>query len=169
MPDGNSIVFVQLLGCGPAFELSCVYEKYAIYKLDLKTQHISKIPGSEGMYSARVSPDGRYVTALSTNQKKVMLYDFQTEGWSELTQCNCSINWSHDSKFLYLVRKQEDQPAELDRISVPEGKIERVLDLRDVTLGGFWPDWISPLPDDSPLLMLDRSRPAIYRLELQYR
>jgi dipeptidyl aminopeptidase/acylaminoacyl peptidase len=168
LPDGNSIVFSRLMGCGPAFESSCVYEKYAIYKLDLKNQHVSKIPGSDGMYSARVSRDGRYVTALSTNQKKVMLYDFHTEGWSEITQANSSINWSHDSKFAYLVRKQEGQPAELVRISVPEGKVERVLDLRDVTLGGFWPDWISLLPDDSPLLMLDRSRPEVYRLELQY-
>jgi len=166
LPDGNSIVFAQLLGCG---DYSCVNGRFAIYKLDLKNQHVSEIPGSDGMYSARVSPDGRYVTALSTNQNKVMLYDFQTERWSELTQCNCSINWSHDSKFVYLVRKQEAQPAELVRISVPEGKIERVLDLKDVTLGGFWSDWISLLPDDSPLLMLDRSRPEIYRLELQYR
>jgi len=168
LPDGNSIVFASLMGCGPELESSCVNENYSINKLDLMNQHVSKIPGSDGMYAARVSRDGRYLAAVSTNQNKVMLYDFLTERWSELTQCNCSISWSHDSKFVYLVRKQKAQSEELVRVSVPKGKIERVLDLRDVNLGGFWPDWISLLPDDSPLLMLDRSRPEIYRLDLQY-
>ena len=42
------------------------------------------------------------------------------------------------------------------RISVPDGKTGRVLDLKDVTLGSFW-DWVSLLPDDSALLMLDKS------------
>src|SRR5215469_9544935 len=98
-----------------------------------------------------------------------MLYDFQTEKWSELAQGFGSIVWSHDSKFVYLQLEQGTQPADLVRISVPGGKIERVLDLKDITLGGFWSDWISLLPDDSPLLMLERSRQEIYRLELQYR
>jgi hypothetical protein len=123
--------------------------------------------GSDAMDSAKVSRDGRYLTAASTNQNKTMLYDFQTERWSEFAQGNTSISWSHDGKFVYLIRKKGAQ--ELIRISVPNGRIERVLDLRDITLGGFWPDYISLLPDDSSLLMLDKSRPEIYRLELEFR
>jgi hypothetical protein len=30
-----------------------------------------------------------------------------------------------------------------------------VVDLTDVSLGGFWPEWISLMSDDSPLLTLD--------------
>jgi hypothetical protein len=70
---------------------------------------------------------------------------------------------------MYLHRKNGDQSAELVRISVPDGKIERVLDLTDLTLDGYWPDWVSLLPDHSPLLTLDRSTQEIYRLDLQYR
>ena len=153
LPDGNSIVFVMKS------------EKNAIYRLNLKTQQISRIPGSDGMYGARLSRNGRYLTAFTLDNPKVMLYDFQTEIWSELGQGVGSIAWSHDSKFVYLQLRHD----ELVRISVPGGKIERVLDLKDITLGGFWPDWISLLPDDSPLLMLDKSTPEIYRLDLQYR
>jgi Tol biopolymer transport system component len=167
LPDGNSIVFARTMGC-PFWDAACYQENSSIYQLDLKSQYITKLPGSDAMYSAKVSRDGRYVTALSTNQNKVMLYDFQTERWSEFAQGNTSISWSHDSKFVYLVRKKEAQ-QELIRISVPNGRIERVLDLRDITLGGFWPDYISLLPDDSSLLMLDKSRPEIYRLELEFR
>jgi hypothetical protein len=52
---------------------------------------------------------------------------------------------------------------------VPDGHVQRVLDLKGLTLGGLWPDWVSLLPDDSPLLMLDRSTEEIDRLDLQYR
>jgi hypothetical protein len=95
-----------------------------------------------------------------------MLYNFQTQRWSELAKGFGGAVWSHDGRFVYGSR-----PAELIRVSVADGKVQRVLDLKGVTLGGFWPGWISLLSDDSPLLMLDRTRniEEIYRLELQYR
>jgi hypothetical protein len=120
------------------------------------------------MVAARVSRDGHYLTALPLGQNKVMLYNFWTSRWSELTKGFGSIAWSHNSKFVYLHLKHGADPAELVRISVPDGKVQRVLDLKGVTLGGLWPDWISLLPDDSPLLMLDRSTEEIYRIDLQY-
>jgi Tol biopolymer transport system component len=162
LPDANSIIFGRRM-CP---DNSCL----AIYRLDLKTQQISKVPGSDGMVAARLSHDGHYLTALPMpqDQNKVMLYDFQTQRWSELAKAFGSIVWSHNSQFVYLHLKHESEPDELVRISVPDGKIQRVLDLNGVNLGGLWPDWISLLPDDSPLLMLDRSTEEIYRLDLQY-
>jgi Tol biopolymer transport system component len=154
MPDGNSIVFVMCSEKSPC----------ATYQLNLKTQEVSKIPGPDGMVAARVSPDGRYMTARPS---KGLLYDFQRQQWSEFP--GGAFTWSHDSKFVYMHRKYGDQSSEVVRISVPGGKVERVLDLKDITLGGYWRGWISLLPDDSPLLMLDRSKQEIYRLELQYR
>jgi DNA-binding winged helix-turn-helix (wHTH) protein/WD40 repeat protein len=150
LPDGDSIVFVK----------GSVKTPYAIYRLNLKTQEVSKIPGSDGMAGARVSPDGRYMTAGHH------LYDFQTQQWSEFAGSGA---WSHDSKFVYSHRKNGNQSVEVVRISVPDGKVDRVLDLKDITLGGYWPGWVSLLPDDSLLLMLDKNAQEIYRLDLQYR
>jgi DNA-binding winged helix-turn-helix (wHTH) protein/Tol biopolymer transport system component len=162
LPDGNSIIF----GRRVCRDYTCL----AIYRLDLKTQQVSKVPGSDGMVAARLSHDGHYLTALPMprDQNRVMLYDLQTQRWSQLAKAFGSIVWSHNSQFVYLHLKHESEPDELVRISVPNGKIQRVLDLKGVTLGGLWPDWISLLPDDSPLLMLDRSTEEIYRLDLQY-
>jgi hypothetical protein len=98
-----------------------------------------------------------------------MLYDFHTQRWSELVQGDGSITWSHDSKFVYLRLKQGTEPAKLVRVRVPDGKIEQVADLKDITLGGSWADWVSLLPDDSPLLMLDKNAQEIYRFDLEYR
>jgi len=153
MPDGNSIVFVMNSE-----------KTHAIYRLSLETQEVSKIPGSDRLGAARVSPDGRYMTARPS---KGLLYDFQTQQWSEFP--GGAFTWSHDSKSVYLVRKNGDKSSEVVRISVPDGKVEHVLDLKDITLGGYWPEWVSLLPDDSPLLMINKSKQEIYRFDLQYR
>ena len=109
------------------------------------------------------------LAALPRNQNKVMLYDLRTQKWSALAKAFGSIAWSHDrSRSVYLHLKHETKPAELVRINVPRGHVQSVIDLTGLTLGGLWPDWVSLLPDDSPLLMLDRSTEEIYRLDLQH-
>jgi Tol biopolymer transport system component len=164
LPDGNSIIFGRHMGC-PAMDISC----WAIYRLDLKTDQIVKILGSDEMVGARLSHDGRYIAALPVNQKKntVMLYDLQAQRWTELAKAFGSLAWAHDSRSIYMIN-HEKRPEELIRISVPAGRTQRVLDLNGLTLGGFWHDWVSLLADDSPLIMLDRSTEEVYRLDLQY-
>jgi DNA-binding winged helix-turn-helix (wHTH) protein/Tol biopolymer transport system component len=166
LPDGNSIVFGRHMGC-PVFDNSC----WGIYRLDLKTKEVSNVPGSEGMVAARLSHDGHYLTAIPTVQNKVMLYDLKTKRWSELARAGGSIVWSHNNQFVYLHLNSGADPsgAQVVRISVPDGKVQHILDLKGVNLGGPSPDWISLLPDDSPLLMLDKGTEEIYRLDLEYR
>lgn len=155
--DGSSIIFVMISEKGRA-----------IYQLNLRTQELLKIPGSDGMAGPRMSRDGRY---LISGRNKRMLYDFQTQQWADFTEEGDSwtSSWSYDSKFVYMQRKNRNGLREVIRISVPGGKVEHVLDLKGITLGGFWPGGISLLPDDSPLLMLDKNTQEIYRLDLQYR
>ncbi len=135
----------------------------------------TQLPGSDRMFSSRVSRDGRYVAAFSHGQNKVMLYDFQTKRWTELGQAGGSIEWSRGSRSVYVTLLQRDQAgeavgfSEVVRIGVPDGKIEHVLDLRDMSLVGPWHGWINLLADDSLLLMVERSTHEIYRLDLQYR
>lgn len=154
MRDGNSILFVMGTEENP----------YTTYQLNLKTQEVSKLPGSEGLGGGLVSRDGRHMLF------RRKLYDFQTRQWSEVRKGfgDYESVWSHDNKSVYANTRNGDQ-LEVVRIPVPDGKVERVLDLSGVTLGGYWPGWVGLLPDDSPLLMLDKSTQEIYRLDLQYR
>jgi DNA-binding winged helix-turn-helix (wHTH) protein/Tol biopolymer transport system component len=171
LPDGNSIVFVRVMGC-PTDDSTCYREKEAIYVLNLKTQEVSKLPGSDKMFASRVSWDGRYVAAFTNDEEKLMLYDFQTERWTELAQGKGgdAMVWSHDSRFVYLNIKHGSPPSEVFRISIPDGKIERVLDLKDKTMTlGVWDGWTGLLPDDSLLLTFDKSTSDIHRLDIQFR
>jgi Tol biopolymer transport system component len=75
-PDGKSIVFGKTDNISNA----------AIYRLDLKTRSASSIPGTEGLYSPRVSPDGRYISALTFRNTKLMLFDTNANRWSRLVE-----------------------------------------------------------------------------------
>jgi len=89
MPDGNSIVFVMGSEKG----------LYAIYRLNLETQELSKVSGSDGMWASRGSPDGRYL--IARNAYAWMLYDSKTNHWSEFADGSYGApSWSHDSKFV---------------------------------------------------------------------
>src|SRR5207249_3041825 len=74
----------------------------SINMLDLRTHKITKIAGSDGLFSPRWSPDGRYLVALSLDFTKVMLFDFKTQTWSTwFTDAAGSVSyplWSSDSK-----------------------------------------------------------------------
>jgi len=157
--DGNSIIFVMLSESASA-----------IYQLNLTTQELSKIPGSDGMGGPRVSRNGRYLISGRRTDGKMMLYDLQTQHWSEFVSRRFSpLTWSTDSKFVYMHQENQDHSADVIRISVPAGKVETVLHLKGITLGGYWPTDIGLSHGDSVLLSLDKNAQEIYRLALQHR
>src|SRR5262249_48635874 len=98
-PDGNSLVF----GVGNPPEPS------AIYLLEVRTRQGSLLPGSEGLFSPRWSPDRRYIAALVGSQNTLMLFDFTTQKWTELAkQAAGWPRWSRDGKYIYFAGSREN-------------------------------------------------------------
>jgi Tol biopolymer transport system component len=95
--DGSRIAFSS--------GLPTADQKSDIRILDLKTQQVTTIPGSDDKFSPRWSPDGRYLAALNLENlsKALFLYDFQTEKWTEWINEPDGIAypaWSSDSRSL---------------------------------------------------------------------
>ena len=161
-PQGDSIIF----GAMPWLEYGTLAGPN-IKVVDLQTSSISDIAGSEGLFSPRCSPDGRYIAALSADSTRLMLYDFKTRKWSQLALGLFAFeNWSRDGKFLY-AENYLDKSDDFVRVSIADGKVERLFSLKEVPRGfDPWESWVGLGPDDMPLLMRDKSTQEIYRLDL---
>jgi serine/threonine protein kinase/Tol biopolymer transport system component len=164
MPEGDSIVFAGV----PWLDYAAVAGPN-IHIVDLKTSQVSDVPGSENFFSPRCSPDGRYIAALSEDSTQLMLYDVEKKVWTPLAVSRFGFeNWSHDGKYLY-AEDYSDKADDWVRVSVPHGKVERLLNLMEIPRGfDPWEFWVGLAPDDSPLLMRDRSTQEIYSLNVRF-
>jgi Tol biopolymer transport system component len=162
MPDGKALVFGHM----PWLQYANSSES-GIEMLDLKTRRISPLPDSEGLFSPRVSPDGRYVAAFTADSKKLMLYEFATRKWTTLAQATFAYsNWSQDSRYVYL--EDYSRGDDIVRVSVHGGAMQVLESVRDVPRGSDpWASWLGLGPDDAPLLMRDQSTQEIYALDVR--
>ena len=76
----------------------------AIHLFDLRTKQLSTLPDSGGLFGSRWSPSGRYVAAVTLDQKTIRLFDFSTRTWTELGRFKPVHNtvWSRDERLLVL-------------------------------------------------------------------
>ena len=158
--DGQKMIFGYVVGAA----------NLSISQLDVKAHKLTTIPGSEGLFSPRLSPDGRYIAALSPDFTKVMLFDSQSQQWSTwLTEPAGAVSypsWAADSKSIAFddlvtaeesirqVKLGDDHPASvfvlpgIDRYPGPFGL------------------WTGRTPDGSWMFVRDRSTQEVYSLNL---
>jgi Tol biopolymer transport system component/DNA-binding winged helix-turn-helix (wHTH) protein len=160
-PDGNSVVF------GENFVSD---RRTHIYAVDLRTRRTSELPGSNGLFSPRWSPDGRFIAALSVEGDLMMLFDVKAQAWTKLS--NVPVNgyhvWSRDSKYVYVIDTSRNIEVVPYRIRIADHKLERVANFAvpKALMAGLFGLWAGLTPDDSPLFLQDISSEEIYALEV---
>ena len=151
-------------GTRMAFDLDLPRGASEIRVMDLVTQRVSTVRGSQGTYNPVVSPDGRHLVAIRKEPISLVSFDFQTQRWSELARVTGGFpSWSRDGKYVYFLRFP-DHPAVL-KIRVSDRDVETVADLADFPLTGHWGCWLGLTPDDSPLLLRDTGTQDVYALD----
>jgi DNA-binding winged helix-turn-helix (wHTH) protein len=163
-PDAKMLVFGRL----PDLMAEASQPK-AIYTVDLQTKAMTKIPASDGLFSPRWSADGKYIAALSIDQKKLMVFDIATKTWRVVAEGNIADpNWSHDDTAIYFHDfAQADQP--IYKVVVKTGKTERVADLHDLRSANVVDYRFAGLaPGDVPLVSARLSAANIYAAELPH-
>ena len=160
-PDGRRIMFGYVR----------TSEQLGIKILDLSTHKIQVVPGSEGLFSPRWSPNGRYVAALSPDFTKVMLFDFHTGKWSNwLNEPAGAVNypvWSADSRSLYFDDLVTDEES-IRKVRVGEHRTERVFKLEGIErYPGPFGLWSGRMPDGSWMFVRDHSTQEVYQLSLE--
>jgi Tol biopolymer transport system component/predicted Ser/Thr protein kinase len=164
-PDGRFIAFA----CGGTTLLQQAKDG-VLRILNVKTQQVTDVPDSVGLYSPRWSPDGRYLLAGTTTVNKVRLYDFTTRNWQDLFTGRWGYpTWSHDSKCVYF-SNHWDPKVPVNRICLADRHMEHIVDLitgGELVYGRFgW--WTGLAPDDSILELRDTSVQEIYALDVKF-
>ena len=76
----------------------------AIRILSLPSHQISTLPGSQGLFSPRWSPDGRFIVAMKYDSSTLVMFDFQTQKWTLLGKSIFGWpNWSRDGRYVYVL------------------------------------------------------------------
>jgi Tol biopolymer transport system component/DNA-binding winged helix-turn-helix (wHTH) protein len=139
-----------------------------LYILNLESGHTTQIPGSDNLFSPRWSPDGRYIAALTLDQREERLYNVATNKWTTLSQrSGADPVWSSDSHFLYF-HELLDPAHSIDRVAVPDGALQTLIRLSDVAEGDAVDYTFSGLnASDEPVILARTTAANVYSLRLR--
>ena len=158
-PDGQQLVFG-----GRAGGIGDPSSRSNIQVLDLRTGKKTPLPGSDGLFSPRWSPNGRYMVALTQDSLHLRLFDMAAQSWSDLIQTTTFVgwpSWSPDSRSITY-----EQSPEIRRITIADRHVETLASLRGQSraIGPVGP-WLGAAPDGSPVVLLDAGTHDIYALD----
>jgi Tol biopolymer transport system component/DNA-binding winged helix-turn-helix (wHTH) protein len=161
-PDSKTLVFGRLPD-----RMDGETQPKAIYLLDVATRKVNEVPGSTGLFSPRLSPDGRYIVAIRLDQRALMLFDRTAGKWSTLTTHGAGDPlWSEDGRSIYFQDFLElGKP--IYRISVPEGHLEPIStinNLRPILASDY--RLLSLAPGDLPVVSARTSTVNLYSIDL---
>jgi len=163
-PDGNSLAFsAQTPDAG--------IETGYLDRLDLRTHDVTQLPGSKELRGPAYSPDGKYLAAVGGKDRRLMLFDFQSQRWTELAHGDSlwvPPYWSRDGKYVY-AHDLSGEAQPLFRVRISDHKVEVITtwnqfnraDAKAYSLAGL-------TPDGSPLVSLIRSQDDIYALDVDF-
>ena len=133
--------------------------------LDVASHQVTTVPGSEGKFGPKWSPDGQFISAASTGATTLYIFDIKSQRWSTLYEKSFFAfdTWSSDCRFIYLLRIEHD-PSIL-RIPVVGGEPKTVA--VDFPYTGTFGFWLGLDPTDAPLMLRDVSTTDVYALTLE--
>ncbi len=156
-PDGKHLAY--------GLDVRSARESAYIRIVDLNSGQVTKLPGSDGLFGPRWSPDGKMIAALERDgQGRLRLYRFDKNQWSTLSNGRADWpSWNRTSTAI-LFRAGDA----LNETQVDTGRVHRIVSLKNEEIGGFT-HAIGRAKDDAPTRTLNRDGRQIYELYFQHR
>jgi Tol biopolymer transport system component len=154
LPDGRHIVYSHM--------------DDGIYRMDVETRGVSRLPGSESMAYPKCSPAGD-VLAMQRPAEGAALPVYWAlfagrNDWERLGDLSLTHpNWSRDGQsFVGL----DTRTRRIERWSKTTRRLETVAEVGDIPLVSWvHAPWMGLAPDGSPLVVRDRSTRDLYALD----
>ncbi len=111
-PDGRSLVF----GDRTSFK---GFEGAAIHELNLQTREVTTVPAPIGMWSPRMSPDGKHLAAISYDSKSLYIRDNTRKAWQKCVTMDFleEPSWPLDSAWVQFSANPRPGDRALFRVS----------------------------------------------------
>lgn len=156
-PDGKSLLY--------GIVTSSLREEVYIRVANLQTGKVTKLPGSDGLFAPRWSPDGRTVAALRfMGGHTLMLMNVSDQQWREASTVQVDWpTWTADSNSILCKSGDSVLQYRLDL-----GKFETITTLEPEESGGYL-KWLGVSHTGAPLRTLNRDSRQIYALQLEDR
>jgi Tol biopolymer transport system component/DNA-binding winged helix-turn-helix (wHTH) protein len=154
-PDGKRLLY--------GIVTTSLREEVYIRVADLETGKVTKLPGSEGLFAPRWSPDGHMIAALRfMGDRTLMIQSVGDKHWQEVPGRRVDWPaWLPDSKSILCKSGNLIINYRLD-----SGKFKILTTLKPEELGGY-SRWIGTSFDGSPLRTLNRDSRQIYALQVE--
>jgi eukaryotic-like serine/threonine-protein kinase len=166
-PDGSKIIFAG----------ASADPNSAVRIFDTKTNQITTLPGSETLFSPRWSPNGKYVAAMSGDSRRLLVFDFETQKWTELANGSLGwINWSKDSRSIYFIGSGGFAgvvvggggfSGNVVKVGLADHKVERIVDLNGFGSIGTFGTSLSLGRDDAPILLRNAGTHDVYSIDIE--
>lgn len=162
--DGKSIALAMNASAPDGFS-----GPKGIYIVDWETRKATKLPESEGLTSPIWSPDGKYLTAKTFDEHRILLFDSQTGKWKQIAAGKLLSGhgaWTHDSKYL-LIQDGLESGQPIYRLHAGDFKRERLLSFEAILGSGVDRCVFTDMaPGDEPIITLLRRGTRVYALDL---
>ena len=138
-----------------------------IYRVDLNTGRANILPGTQSLWTPRISPDGQTLAAFSSDNRRLVLIDLRN-GSSQTVYQTQDLNdaiWSPDGAWLWFDNVAPAHPEVL-RLNTRSRLVEHVVDLTSTHRAGLWGPWLGLTRDGSPLLLNDAGFSELYEIQL---
>jgi Tol biopolymer transport system component/DNA-binding winged helix-turn-helix (wHTH) protein len=159
--DGTSLAFAESMSSSTS----------GIHLVDFESRQVSRLAGSDHLFSPRWSPDGRYLAALTTDSLNLLVFDFRSHRWRTLVRGKhvSYPTWLRDSASLAF-RAIYDDGTPFYRVRVSDGVIKRIAKVAVPGSLAFSVSgaWSGLAPDGQPLLLRDTSLQEIYSVEVRW-
>jgi len=164
--DGSALVFA-----GVPWERFFAPQISAIYRLDLRTRQVTPLPGSQGFWSPRWSPDGRYIVAETADSLGLRLFDCKAGTWGPLAQMTGSLvgytSWSRDSREVYFNTSATAAGEVYYRVPVATRVAAHIPGPKGMKQPATLGPWFTVAPDGSLLFLRDASVNEIFSFRVE--
>jgi hypothetical protein len=166
-PKGTAFWDIGWLPEGEGLVFSRIDDSPGLFKLDLRTKQLSRVPGTEKLQNPKCSRQGHLLAREPGADRRMQVLWRGRENWVPVETRGpfAYPNWTRDGKAIIGLTLPGQT---VDRFDFTTRRWTTLVDLSDTPLVAEWgAPWVGLAADDSPLVIRDRGTRELYAFDFE--